>query len=191
MNKDINLTKKLMSQMNSKSRVRGRYNSSELYFILHGLTTPEEWINGKERTTEDVLKMWNGIGVHSQIEKLLGSQYSEKKAEAHYKGMTLVGKADFMPPHKPDYVWEFKSSEELMSKAKAWHEHQTKLYCTMFEKPFGTIYQPIQDKNGLYLKHLKTVERDDIWFATQMEKLYDFHLKVEELWKLRDLTKGK
>jgi hypothetical protein len=53
----------------------------------------------------------------------------------------------------------------------------------MFDKSKGIIYQPVQDDNGIYLKHLNTVERDNKWFEKELEKLYQFHLKVEKLWQ--------
>lgn len=179
---DINLTPKLRQKMSNRSRVRGRYNSSELFFINNGSVSPEEWLNPTDKTVKEMLTMWNGIGVHNQLEDLLGKDHSEKKAEVVYKGIVLVGKADFLPPNKEE-VWEFKTSERRMDKAKPWHEHQAKLYCTMFKRLNGLIYQPLANKDGLYLKHLSTVQRDDFWFEGELEKLYQFHLRVEALWK--------
>ena len=70
-----------------------------------------------------------------------------------------------------------------MEKSKPWQEHQTKLYATIFEKKNGMIYQPLQNEKGFILKFLGSVERDDKWVEAELEKLYDFHLKVEELWE--------
>lgn len=179
---DVDLTQKLRKKMSGRSRVRGRYNSSELFFINNGSTTPEQWINAPGRTMKEILTMWGGIGMHNQLEDLMGKEHSEKKAEFAYKDIILVGKADFMPPDKPDEVWEFKTSERKMTTSKPWHDHQVKLYCTMFKKPIGRVYQPLQNVDGIYLKHLGTVTRDDAWFEREMEKLYEFHLRVEELW---------
>ena len=183
---DIDLTQKLRQKMAGRSRVRGRYNSSELYFINNGSVTPEQWMNSPERSMKEILTMWGGIGMHNQLENLLGKEHSEKKAEFVYKGIVLVGKADFMPPHKTEQVWEFKTSERKMATSKPWHDHQVRLYCTMFDKKQGVVYQPLQNNDGLYLKHLKTVDRDDAWFESELEKLYQFHLRVEELWKALD-----
>lgn len=179
---DINLTKLFQSKMVARPRVRGRYSSSELYFILSGSTTPEAWFTPKQRTVKENLTMWAGTGAHAQLEELMGKEHAEKKTEYKYKDIVLVGKLDFQPPHKNE-IWEWKTSEKKMKNSKPWHDFQLKLYLTMFGKPIGKIYQPIQDDNGLYLKHLGTVERDDAWFESQLVKLYEFHLKVEELWK--------
>jgi hypothetical protein len=184
---DVNLTPALLQKMNARPRVRGRYNSSELFFILNGSTSPQDWINPKPRTAKEILVMWNGIGVHNQLEDLMGKEYSEKKVTYEYKGMTLVGKLDFLPPHKPDEIWEFKSSVKLMSRAKPWHEHQVKLYLTMFQKPTGVVFQPVSNDDGIFLKRLATVKRDDKWFMDQMEILYAFHLEVEKLWEAKTI----
>jgi hypothetical protein len=68
-----------------------------------------------------------------------------------------------------------------MDASKPWHEYQVKLYCTMFERPRGVVLQPVENKDGLYLKEIGYVTRDDQWFADEMAKLYAFHLTVEEI----------
>lgn len=181
---DIDLTKKLKQKMSFRSKIRGRYNASELYFINNGMTKPEDFIDPKEKPIKDILNMWAGIGLHNQIEDLMGKENSEKKREFFYKDITLVGKADYLPIGK-NQVWEFKTSEKLMEKAKAWHIEQVKLYCTMFELPEGVIFQPVQNSDGVYLKNLGVFKRDDEWFQGELEKLYQFHLKVESLWQAK------
>jgi hypothetical protein len=184
---DIDLRPYLRKKMKTRARVRGRYNSSEFYAITHGWVTPEQWIDPVDKTINELLVMWNGIGMHSQLEDLLGPEHSEQKKELIYKDIVLVGKVDFIPPHLPDDVWEFKTSEKTMTKMKPWAEHQVKLYCTMFNKKRGSVFQPVRNADGIYLKHLGTVNRDDKWFMGEMEKLYEFHLKVERLWEKRTL----
>lgn len=178
---DINLTPKFKVKMNARPRVRGRFNSSELWFINNGRITPEEWLHPTDRSVKELLTMWAGTGTHSQLEDLLGKEHSEKKIEFVYKDIVLVGKADYLPPNKNE-VWEFKTSIKLMDKAKPWHLNQVGLYTSMFQKSIGKIYQPVQDDNGIYLKDLGTVKRDDVWFFRELEKLYVFHNKVELLW---------
>lgn len=172
--------------MASRSRVRGRYNSSELYFINHGVgklkITPEKWLHPEEKDMKQILNMWTGVGMHNQLEDLLGKADSEKKVEFVYKDIVLVGKADFLPPTK-DEAWEFKTSDRLMDKMKLWHSHQVGLYCSMFEKSIGVIYQPVQDDSGIYLKDIGRVKRDDEWFQAELELLYLFHQRVELVWK--------
>lgn len=179
---DIDLTPALKLKMASRTRTRGRYNSSELYAITHGWVTPEDWLHPKDKEVEDILNMWAGTGLHNQLEDLMGKKYSEEKKVFSYKDINLVGKVDFLPPNNPNEVWEFKTSKNLMRTMKPWAEHQIKLYTTMFEKDIGKVYQPVQNKEGIFLKDIGTVNRDDRWFDLEMAKLYEFHEKVEKLW---------
>ena len=118
---DINLTQRLKSKMAPRSRVRNRYSSSEMYGIVNGWITPKQWFNPPEKNMKELLNMWNGTGMHNQLEELMGVDNSEKKIEYLYKNIVLVGKADFLPVHKPEEVWEFKTSENVMDQAKPWH----------------------------------------------------------------------
>lgn len=181
---NIDITQRLKTKMTFGPRTRGRYNSSELYGILNGYLTPEQWMGAQpEREVSELLAMWNGTGMHNQLAKLLGLEFSEHKRVFPYKGLNLVAKADFLPEHKPQEVWEFKTSKKIMDTAKPWHIHQVKLYTSMFDREIGLVYQPVEEENRLILKHLGSVERDDKWFEEQLEKLYEFHLKVEKLWE--------
>jgi hypothetical protein len=144
---------------------------------------PDQWMKAPEKEMKDVLTMWSGIGMHNQIQELLGKEFCEEKKEFVYKDIVLVGKADYLPPDKPDELWELKTSEKAMKTSKMWHDYQTRLYCTMFGKEHGLIYQPVQNADGVYLRHLKTINRDDHWFEMELEKLYQFHLLVEQKWK--------
>lgn len=178
---DIDLTPLLTEKMKSYARIRGRYNASELWFLLSGRTTPEEWMKPREREIADYMNMWSGIMGHKQVQDLLQQRNCEIKRVYEYKDIKLVGKADYLPDTASE-VWEFKTSKELLARAKPWHEHQAQLYCTMFERKAGVVYQPVESELGLHLKEVGRVFRDDGWFNEQMEKLYEFHLKVEQLW---------
>ncbi len=181
-NKDIDLTNALREKMKSRPRVRGRYNSSELWGILNGYTTPEEWLHPKERTPIELLRMQMGIIVHDHIQKLLPPEGNEVKKEYHYQDIVLVAKVDHLPPHLPDEVWELKTSQEPMEHAKPWACEQIKLYLSIFERPKGIIFQPVSNAQGLFLKRIGEVCRDDKWFLGQMEALVKFHRKVELLY---------
>lgn len=179
----IDLTQNLIEKMKSRSRVRGRYNSSELYAILNGWVTPETWMNPKERLPEELIKMWKGIYGHEAIQYLLKKNLCEIKKEVRYKGITLVGKADYLPDgDNVSEVWEFKTSEEVLDSSKPWHDYQARLYTTMFDRPKGVVLQPIETSTQIMLKAIGEVHRNDEWFKAQMEELYNFHLKVEEIW---------
>lgn len=183
---NVNLTPLFKIKMANRPRTMGRYNASEAYSILHGWITPEQWLNPPEKTVKEMLTMWAGTGMHRQIEDLLESSCCEQKIEFHQLGwndITLVGKADYLPPHHPDQVWEFKTSEKMMETAKPWQRLQTMLYCTMFHKEQGIIFQPLQDLNGIYLKELGIVNRDDTEVKEIIRKLSTFNDKVKSLTK--------
>ncbi len=186
MQNDLNLTPLLREHFTDRPRIIGRYHASELYYLLHGLTTPEQWLNPKSKPLPLVMAMWNGTLVHQYIQDLLPSECNEIRVEYEYTipgtndVITLVGKIDHVPNHIQQ-VWEFKTSKNELPEAKAEHAHQCKLYCTMIGRPEGVVYQPVQHTTGLYLKHLETVLRDDAWFEEQMQKLVLFHQQVVEL----------
>jgi len=113
--------------------------------------------------------MTSGIWLHKQVQELLaGKDYREEKRVIDYKGISLVAKADFMPPSAPDEVWEFKTSEKLMEKSKPWADHQVKMYTSIFEKPIGKIFQPVKTDKRIYLKCIGEVTRDDAWYKEQL-----------------------
>lgn len=186
MQKDLNLTPLLRKKFGDYPRTIGRYHASELYYLLNGLTTPEQWLNPKTKPLPLILAMWNGTLVHQYIQDLLPSECNEIKVEHQYTipgtedVITLVGKIDHLP-NTVNQVWEFKTSKNEMDEAKKEHAHQCKLYCTMTERPEGVVWQPVQHTTGLYLRHLETVTRDDAWFDEQMQALAKFHYKVVEL----------
>lgn len=186
-NLDIDLTPKLVESMASYPRKRGRYSASELYFIFSGKTTPEMWLHPEPKPITDMFRMWDGNTIHHAVQELLSRKYVEEKREYPTDfGVTLVGKADYLPGPKEgvensDEVWEIKSSEKLMDTAKPWHIHQTKLYCSMFGKEKGKIYQPVRGKKSVHLKLIGTVTRDDEWFLGEIKKLYEFHMRVEDI----------
>lgn len=176
---DIDLTPTLLKKMASYPRTIGRYNSSELYGIVAGYVTPALWFSPKNKTPEEALRMWKGVLIHDHVQRLLPTELNEIKKEYRKDGITLVAKVDHLPNHV-DSVWEFKSSDEYMKKSKPSHDFQARLYCTIFERPFADIYQPVSSPEGLWLKHLHRVNRDDKWFDKQFAILKRFHEQILE-----------
>jgi hypothetical protein len=56
------------------------------------------------------------------------------------------------------------------------------MYCSLFGKDNGKIFQPIRGKKSIKLKLIGEVTRDDEWFLEQAHKLLEFHERVEKLW---------
>lgn len=180
----IDLTDNLMKSMKSYPRTLGRYNASEMYAIFAGWTTPETWIKPEERTSFETKRMWKGIWGHNQIQSLLKAELCERKVVYEYKDIKLVAKADYLPDGEYiNQIWEFKTNDDVLDKSKPWQDHQAKLYTKLFDRDKTVILQPIETESQIMLKIIGEVKRDDVWFEKQMEKLYEFHLKVKEIWK--------
>jgi hypothetical protein len=178
---DIDLTPILFKKYGSKKRKFARYNASELYSLIHGgWVKPEEYMSEEFNDFASIMRMWSGIGGHEQIQNLFDNENCEIKKEFEFDGFTLVGKCDML---KEDEVWEFKTSEKEMTKAKPWAAHQAKLYCTMFERPRARVLQPLLKGNKVILKELAVVERDDEWFKGEIEKLRLYDQKVKKSYK--------
>jgi len=178
----LNLTPLLRKRLAPYPRTLGRYNSSELFGISKGWTTPEKWIQQTPFNVTALMAMWNGMIVHDYVQDLLPSECNEvKKVYSHEyaPGQTieLVAKVDHLP-NDPFEVWEFKSSKEEHKSAKPGHKYQAKLYCTVHERPLARVFQPVQNERGLFLKEIGVEERDDKWFLEQMDMLSEFHKQV-------------
>lgn len=188
---DIDLTPRLVAKMNKKRpRTRGRYSASDVYSILAGYMSPEDWMYGSPKDAKSCIAMSKGSSIHAFIQEILGGRdYKEQKVEKYIPelGITLVGMADWL---EPDEGWEFKSSVDTMQKAKPGHKMQAKLYCTMFERPRFRVFQPLEwtpadsTDHKFWLKELGVETRDDEWFKATMLKLSKFHLKLEDLWNI-------
>lgn len=182
---DIDLTPRLIASHAPRTRVPGRYSASEIWWIINGRTSPEQYLYGTEKDIPDMFKMWDGTMIHHGVQSILRRNYKEEKREFPGDfGITIVGMADYLPNEgdgcpKENEVWEFKSSDKKMSMAKPWHIHQVRMYCSMFGKDIGKVFQPIRTPEKIYLKHIAQVSRDDAWFMTQMEQLLEFEQRVQ------------
>jgi len=207
----IDLTPYMLEGMVERKRKLGRYSASEIYkMITPGLPwglSASKFFEQETITPEAAMRMMSGIITHEQVQRFLDPEKNENKMEVFYKGsgdyfrvfnrkheeeltgeqenekvksrFTLVGRADHLPDE--DCVWEIKTSDKPMSKSKPWHNHQVKLYCTMFERSKGYVLQPIMESDRLVLKTVGMVERDDEWFEREMVKLLNYHERLEML----------
>ena len=185
---DINPKELLMKKYEKqKDNVIGRYSCSKIYAILKGWTTPEQYVKGEEIDFPSAFRMWNGTWRHKQGEDLVeGLIETEVKKEIEVEGLTIVGMADYLLETQ---VADMKTSNEVYPKAKEWHLHQVKLYCTLFEKEEGLVFQPVYkmdlqpNKIGQYkkvpsdfqFKIIGRVRRNDAWFKQEINKLKEFN----------------
>lgn len=179
---DIDITPMLQNKLGKKYRKVGRYSVSDLYAIQARWLTPETWLHPEAPDFKGLMNMLNGIIVHEKVQMLYKKELCEIKVEYKYKDIVLVGKCDYLPENSME-IWDFKTSMQIMEKMKPWAKHQIKMYCTMFEREVGKIYQPQIRGQALVLKDCGTVDRDDEWFMKELEKLYQFHLKVKQIYE--------
>lgn len=173
LSKDVDITDKLIDKFGTKYLKIGRYSVSAIYAIKQGWTKPEDFFNAPKNDMAGILRMYSGTLNHNFIEGLLPKDKCEIKKEYVYKDMVLVGKCDYLP--NDEEVWDFKTSDTIMDKSKPWQVHQIRMYCTMFERATGSLFQPIIKDGRVVLKHLSTTKRDDEWFKKEVEELYEFH----------------
>ena len=179
--KDVDLTPRLIEKFGTKTHKIGRYSVSGLYAIFAGWTKPEHFFEPQTNDFDGIKRMWAGVINHDFIESLLEKDKCEQKVVYKYRDIEIVGKIDYMPDDKE--IWDFKTSDKVMDQAKPWAKHQIKCYLSMFNREIGKLYQPILSGDKYVLKHLGTVERDDIWFKGECQKLYRFHEKLIEIQK--------
>lgn len=188
--REIDLTPLLKKRFAPYPRTIGRFSVSDIWAICNKnrygepYKSPEEWLHQPEPDLEGMLRMYNGIIQHEQIQFMLDKERCEVKKEYPYKGLMIVAKADYLPPIEEDVNgWEFKTSDKVLEKSKTWHNWQAKIYCTLYERPAWSLLQPIISNGKLVLREVGTVKRDDEWVFKQFDKLLDFH---EEILKLVD-----
>ena len=187
----IDLTPSLLDNARGYPKKLGRYSCSQIFKMLEASKLPwglpvEKYFEIEEPTLEGALRMYNGVQTHELVQKLLGSpEKNEVKFEYEYcpEGsekpiFVVVGKVDRL---EDDSVFEFKSSDKEFTKAKDYHEHQAKLYCTICDRPTAHIFQPIVKDNHFILREIGTVTRDDDWFAGEMRRLLNYHQRLELL----------
>ncbi len=183
---NYDLTKKVIANANHhKQRVLHRYSVGDIWALLNGYLTPENWLRGEKKDFKNAFNIFQGTWKHKQIQSLMTEYEQEVKKEMKVGDITLVGMADLLAGDKGI---EIKTSEKIHIKAKPWHEYQAKLYCILFDRPKWEIVQPIID-GGLKLKIIGTVYKDDKWFSKIMKKLQLFDKEIEEINKELDLAR--
>ena len=142
----IKLENEVVKVVNGDARERkeNRYSCSEIYSIINGWVTPEEFLKGETFNFNNAFKIWSGQQKHNMIEPLLKSIGYEVEVSQQQKindsEIILSGRVDAM---NEDSILELKTSLEAIGKAKKWSLYQVKLYCTLFKKPTGIIYEPV------------------------------------------------
>lgn len=160
-----------------RERVINRFSVSELYYLLAGYTTIEEYVKGKELTVKNLWEMQLGSLKHEWIQAhpFIKEKYQcEIKKVYETQGIQIVAKADGICKEHGIEIKTGKARE----KASRSQEFQARMYCTLFELPVFYIVQPYHNHEKAYLKTIGVIHRNDKWFATQVQKIL---LKYEEI----------
>jgi hypothetical protein len=179
---EIDLTPKLIGEQ--RERKLNRFSCSEIFYLLKGWTSIEDYVNRKLPTAQEAHTMLMGSLKHKWIQEQLKDQYQmEIKKELTFGEIEIVGVADMLHLEpmgaeakllKPDYGFEIKTGK-LRTKASASQEYQARMYCSLFEVPFFYVVQPVINNGKLILKQLAVVRRSDIFFNNQIKKLTEFY----------------
>jgi hypothetical protein len=202
----IDLTEKFLEDSKGYQQKLGRYSSSSIYKMLNHAflpwgTPPTKYFDIEEPTIVGAMRMKQGTQSHELVQKYLPQNRNEIKFEYAYYGdgdprncskivppypakaeplaeepiFIVVGKVDHL---HDDYVIEIKTSTDVFKASKDYHDLQSKLYCTICERPSTYIVQPLVSSNRLVLKEIGVVDRDDEWFASEMRKLNNYHERL-------------
>lgn len=164
--KYTDLTEVLVDDYKPRKREPNRVSVTSVHAMLVGWE--DRPINFK-----GVMNMWRGTMKHNALEPLLqklGYQTEIKMEHQTPYDWVLVGIVDAMAD---DHLLEIKTTDSILDTAKEWHVTQGRLYCSMFERPSCTIVQPVIDweNEKLYLKHLRSVKRNDKWFENTLQRI--------------------
>jgi len=175
---EIDLTQYLIGE--KRKRVLNRFSPSELYYLLSGWTTIDEYLNGKLFTPSDAWTMQLGTLKHAWIEehlKTLGYT-TEQKIEKSFGEIVVSAKADAL--HK-DHGIEIKTSDKLKETASRSHEYQARWYAYLYDLPVFYIMQPVISGDRAYLKEIGSVKKPtQKWVDNEISKIL---LKYEEIKK--------
>lgn len=181
----------LTSKLKGEKRVRklNRFSCSEMYYLLQGWTTLDDYVNGKEKTVQDYYTMAMGTAKHQMIQEWLKDEYQvEVKKELTFGEIEIVGVADLLhleplkdvpTLQKPDYGIEIKTSTRLKEKSSGAHDFQAKMYCSIFDVPYFIIMQPVLKDGKCILKEIGRVKKSDIFFNNQIKKLTELYQQLK------------
>jgi len=157
-----------------RKRVIGRYSVTDLWAIIHGYLTPENYLKEESFKIIDIVRMINGTVKHKILEEFLienGWQIEIKK-EFPYEDIVFVGKVDAINDKE---ILEIKTSDKIIPVGKDWQKLQLKVYLTMFERESGCLVQPVYTNEKIYLKKITEIKRDDEYVFNIFKKVKEFH----------------
>lgn len=162
------------------NRVFGRYNSSELYYIVTGKLKPKDFLKTSPVDRFGASLIIAGIGAEDIWTKMLtdiGADFipQDKKEIKINDEITLVAKPDF---NFKSFLVEMKKPKDISPIIPEKWEYQLEAYYRGFQLPIQ-LWQCCDDITKLY--KLEFVPSDERWEKVK-RKLIEFHEEIKKLY---------
>jgi hypothetical protein len=160
-----------------KPRVIGRYNSSELYSIIKGYTTPKTFFKPRKIDERGSKYISEGVAIEDYIAKVfetmkVDAETQVKKEVKMTDEITLVAKTDF---HFKEFIVELKRPKEVSPAIPEKWAYQLESYHRAFNLP---VYL-WQVSYPCSIKQLFYTPSEERWQKIK-KALIDFHEKVKK-----------
>ena len=159
-------------------RVKGRYNSSELFNICKGKVTPKNFNKPRNIDDKGVQLISRGIASEDYLTKVftemeIDCESQAKKVIDISEGITLVAKLDFL---FKDRIIEVKHPSRTFTEIPPWYQYQCEAYYRAYNLPVY-VWEISEPFNITQLVFTPSQKR---WDEIQ-EKLITFHKKLCQL----------
>ena len=121
----------------SRPRVKGRYNSSEIYRIIKGYTTPKNFFDERKIDNKGVQLISRGVATEDYLTKVFKEmgvkcECQAKKVIEIAPGIVLVAKLDYL---FKDRIIEVKHPSRTFTEIPPWYQYQCEAYYRAYNLP--------------------------------------------------------
>jgi len=183
---EIDITDKFR-QPAEKREPLNKFRVSECWDILNGKVSKNKFIEGREVDPKGTYIMDSGTKKHELIQGYIKDDYEiEIPVKKEIDGLIISGRVDLIDK-KDGSIWDIKTSFNILE-PKEKYIHQVKMYLSLMEKEVGYICQPIvygltsrnPDDFKVKFKIIGVCQRDDKWFAEQIQLLKEYYLNIKK-----------
>jgi len=170
---------KLISNYVNKSRprVKGRYNSSEIYNIIKGRTTTKNFFDERKIDSKGVGLISRGVATEDYLTKVfkemgIKCESQAKKVIDIAPGIVLVAKLDFL---FKDRIIEVKHPSRIFTEIPPWYQYQCEAYYRAYNLPVYVweVSEPFNITELPYTPSQKRWEESKKTLITFHNKLYE------------------
>lgn len=154
-----------------KERTLGRYNASELYSILIGEITPQNFFKGREKDKKSSWNIFWGITIEEALKNIFRDWEWQAKQELKIDDFVISCKADFINEQK---VLEVKCPRRLPHSIRKYHQPQLEAYSRAFNRKVEIMY--INRDNYRIFPY----KPDERYWEMIIEKLREFHKELSK-----------